>query len=111
VGGVFYLGTPLFPAAAIDVPVASTKQKTGTLSFNKTNRFLITAHTSDGGSPSSTNCYVQAVTLNGAPLNHPYITYAEIMAGGHLDFTMGPNPNDAWINGWNGQDPNSGLHP
>ena len=111
VGGVFYLGTPLFPAAAIDVPVASTNQKTGTLSFSKTNRFLITAHTSNGSGPSSTNCYVQSVTLNGAPLNHPYITYAEIMAGGHLDFTMGPNPNDAWINGWNGQDPNSGLHP
>jgi putative alpha-1,2-mannosidase len=54
---------------------------------------------------------VQSVTLNGTPLNHPYITYAEIVAGGHLDFTMGPNPNDAWINGWNGQDPNSSLHP
>jgi predicted alpha-1,2-mannosidase len=112
VGGVFYLGTPLFPAAAIDVPVAQTDHTTGTLSFQKKHRFLITAHTSDGRSgPSSTNCYVQSVTLNGAPLNHPYITYTEITAGGHLDFTMGPNPNDAWINGWDGKDPNSGLHP
>jgi predicted alpha-1,2-mannosidase len=112
VGGVFYLGTPLFPAATIDIPVGEIDQTTGMLSFQKTHRFSITAHTSDGRSgPSSTNCYVQSVTLNGVPLSHPYITYAQVTAGGHLDFTMGSTPNDSWISSWNGQDPNSGLQP
>jgi putative alpha-1,2-mannosidase len=51
------------------------------------------------------------VKLNGVPLNHPYITYAQLKAGGNLDFTVGPNADDAWIQGWNGQDPNSNLAP
>ncbi len=61
--------------------------------------------------PSATNRYVQSVKLNGIPLNHPYVTYDQLKAGGNLDFTMGPAANDAWINGWDGKDPNSNLAP
>jgi len=111
VGGVFYLGTPLFSAAAIDIPIAKTDSRTGELVFHQRHRFWITAHTIDGQGPSAANRYVQSVKLNGVPLNHPYITYDQLKAGGNLDFTMGPNANDAWINGWNGQDPNSNFTP
>jgi putative alpha-1,2-mannosidase len=111
VGGVFYLGTPLFSAAAIDIPIADPDSRSGELVFHKTHRFWITAHTTDGQGPSATNPYVQSVKLNGVPLNHPYITYDQLKAGGNLDFTMGPTANDAWINGWDGQDPNSNLAP
>ena len=39
---------------------------------------------------SSTNVYVQAVTLNGAPLSKPSLSHADLKAGGSLVFTMGP---------------------
>ena len=41
------------------------------------------------------NPYVQAATLNGTPLDHPWISHADITAGGTLRFVMGPQPS-AW---------------
>lgn len=109
VGGVFYLGTPLFEEASIDIPVASGGGASGALKFGATRRFKVTAHTAGGGAPSAVNRYVQSVSLNGTPLHRPYITYDEMKAGGTLDFVMGSTPNDAWVSQWNGQDPNSAL--
>ncbi|MCL4631715.1 GH92 family glycosyl hydrolase [Burkholderia sp.] len=111
VGGVFYFGTPLFEEASIDIPMASGSGAGGALTFGGARRFTITAHTASGAAPSSVNRYVQSVSLNGAPLHRPYITYDEIKAGGRLDFVMGSTPNDAWVGQWNGQDPNSALAP
>lgn len=45
---------------------------------------------------SPENVYVQSATLNGQPLNRPWITRAEVTAGGTLEFQMGPKPNPAW---------------
>ena len=39
------------------------------------------------------NKYIQAVSLNGQPLDRTYITHQEIMDGGTLEFTMGSAPN------------------
>jgi predicted alpha-1,2-mannosidase len=39
------------------------------------------------------NKYIQKVTLNGKKLKRSYITHNEIMSGGILEFTMGPEPN------------------
>jgi predicted alpha-1,2-mannosidase len=111
VGGVFYFGTPLFSATTIEIPNLETDSRTEQRGIQRTHAFRITAHTIDGRGPSTTNRYVQSVKLNGVPLNHPYVTYDQLKAGGNLDFTMGPSANDAWINGWNGQDPNSNLVP
>ncbi|MBR8116398.1 GH92 family glycosyl hydrolase [Burkholderia cenocepacia] len=111
VGGVFYFGTPLFEEASVDIPMASGSGAGGALKFGGARRFTITAHTASGAGPSSVNRYVQSVSLNGAPLHRPYITYDEIKAGGRLDFVMGSTPNDAWVGQWNGQDPNSALAP
>jgi putative alpha-1,2-mannosidase len=40
--------------------------------------------------------YVQSVTLNGKPLERPWITHAEIVDGGVLQFRLGPEPNKQW---------------
>ena len=45
---------------------------------------------------SSTNIYIQSATLNGTPLTKPWLTTAQITAGGTLVFVMGPQPNLAW---------------
>jgi predicted alpha-1,2-mannosidase len=45
---------------------------------------------------SSNNVYVQAVKLNGKPLERSYFTHAEIASGGELIFQMGPQPNRQW---------------
>ena len=41
------------------------------------------------------NVYVQKVTLNGKPLNHSYITHADIMNGGELVFYMSKSPSNS----------------
>ncbi|HTV43092.1 MAG TPA: GH92 family glycosyl hydrolase [Candidatus Sulfotelmatobacter sp.] len=45
---------------------------------------------------SEKNIYVQSVTLNGKPLNHPWITRDDVISGGALHFVMGPQPNPDW---------------
>jgi predicted alpha-1,2-mannosidase len=42
------------------------------------------------------NIYVQSATLNGKPLLRPWIKHVEIVAGGTLQFVMGPKPNPQW---------------
>jgi putative alpha-1,2-mannosidase len=41
---------------------------------------------------SEANVYVQSVTLNGVSLQKHILRHEEIMAGGTLEFTMGPSP-------------------
>ncbi|MGB5499257.1 MAG: glycoside hydrolase domain-containing protein, partial [Maribacter sp.] len=45
---------------------------------------------------SAENIYIQSVKLNGAELNRTYVRHNEIMAGGTLEFEMGPMPNKSW---------------
>ncbi|MGH8146283.1 MAG: GH92 family glycosyl hydrolase [Rhodanobacteraceae bacterium] len=40
--------------------------------------------------------YVGSVTLDGKPLTRDYLTYAEIIRGGTLHFTMQAEPNEHW---------------
>jgi len=58
---------------------------TVTLGNHKT--LLITAN-----GLSKENSYVKACSLNGKTLNGSFISHEQIMAGGKLDFTMGPDP-------------------
>lgn len=78
--GVYVLGSPVLRRASIKLD-PSLGGKT----------FTVIA---DGNSPK--NIYVQSVTLNGQPLQNTYITHKDLLAGGTLRFTMGPNPNMAW---------------
>ena len=42
------------------------------------------------------NIYIQSAKLNGKPLLRPWIKHEEIIAGGKLEFVMGPQPNIEW---------------
>ena len=72
-GGKYVLGLPRFDEAKVNV--GGGKQ------------FIIRALNN-----SKENVYVQSVRLNGKPLQKSYIMYRDIMQGGVLEFTMGPQP-------------------
>lgn len=81
---------PNYPVWLIGSPVF--KKSTITLGNNKT--FVIEAK-----NVSAQNKYVQAATLNGAPLNKPWFDHATLLKGGTLVLTMGPRPNKQWGSG------------
>ena len=66
----------------------------------------ITLHYQAGGKPvqldivahhlSAENLYVQSVTLDGKPVDHPFISHADLVKGQQLVFEMGPKPNYNW---------------
>jgi putative alpha-1,2-mannosidase len=45
---------------------------------------------------SPTNMYIQSATFNGKPLNKPWVYHSEVVKGGKLVLTMGPEPNKNW---------------
>ncbi|MEI6074819.1 MAG: GH92 family glycosyl hydrolase [Verrucomicrobiota bacterium] len=59
-----------------------------------------------GNSPA--NLYIQSATLNGQPLNRAWVTHAEVVAGGTLEFTMGPKPNMKWASAPENRPPSFG---
>jgi predicted alpha-1,2-mannosidase len=70
----YVIGSPLFSRV--------------TLTTESGKKFVIEARGN-----SSENVYIQQGTLNGVPLERNYLTYGEIVNGGYLQFTMGPQPN------------------
>jgi predicted alpha-1,2-mannosidase len=87
---------PLNPASAQYV-IGSPLFKSVTLHLPNGKVFSISAPNN-----SAKNVYVQSVTLNGKALDAPIITYADIEAGGELDFVMGPTPSH-WASSWHPQ--------
>jgi putative alpha-1,2-mannosidase len=77
------IGSPLFTRVRLILPNGKT--------------FEISAPNNGAHNP-----YIQSATLNGGPLDTPVITYAQIEAGGKLEFLMGPNPS-TWATGWQPQ--------
>lgn len=45
---------------------------------------------------SKENMYIQGIILNGKPYSKTYISHAELLKGGTMEFNMGPNPNKKW---------------
>jgi len=78
--GVYMIGSPLFPQVMLNLP----------------NGAIFTITTTNN---SARNIYIQSATLNGAALTVPYITYAQIEAGGTLNFVMGAFPS-TWAADW-----------
>jgi Glycosyl hydrolase family 92/YCII-related domain len=76
----YMIGSPLFKAVHLSLPNG--------------NRFDIS---SPNNGPE--NVYVQSVKLNGKSLDIPVITYAQIEAGGKLEFVMGRQPSK-WAANW-----------
>ena len=72
-GGKYVIGSPLFDQATLNVGDGKT--------------FTVKAVNN-----SDTNIYVQSATLNGKPYDKSYIDYRDIIAGGTLTLTMGPQP-------------------
>lgn len=75
--GVFVFGSPLLDRTVITLPEGK--------------QFVVKAL----GNPAA-NKYIQSVKLNGKPYTKSYILYEDIMAGGELEFTMGPEPQKAF---------------
>ena len=80
VSAQYMIGSPLFKAVHLSLPNG--------------NRFDIS---SPNNGPE--NVYIQSVKLNGKSLDIPVITYAQIEAGGRLEFVMGRQPSN-WAANW-----------
>ncbi len=77
-GSPYYLiGGPLFPETTIHLPEGKT--------------FTVRAKNN-----SPENRYIQAAKLNGEPFTKTWLAHATIVAGGVLEFEMGPQPNKNW---------------
>ena len=74
---IYQIGTPLFDEAVIHAPGSKP--------------FVVRAQGASAGRQ-----YIQSATLNGKPITRTWISHAEIMAGGELNFVMGAAPNPAW---------------
>jgi putative alpha-1,2-mannosidase len=72
--GAYVLGSPLVDKATIRLPQGKT--------------FVVTAQNN-----SPQNIYIQSATLNGQPYANSYLMHRDIVAGGTLQLTMGPQPN------------------
>ncbi len=77
--GVYIFGSPLFDSA--------------TLMLDDNNQFQVKTI-----NRNKTNIYIQSVKLNGSDYTKSYITHADIMNGGILEFTMGAKPNKEFGN-------------
>jgi predicted alpha-1,2-mannosidase len=75
--GVYVIGSPLVRRATIHNPNGK--------------KFIISAENN-----SHKNVYIQSAKLNGRPFTRSWLTHAEILAGGELNFVMGRTPNKAW---------------
>ncbi|EAQ99994.1 GH92 family glycosyl hydrolase [Maribacter sp. HTCC2170] len=75
--GEYEIGSPIFEKATVQLEGEKT--------------FEILAPNT-----SAENIYVQSVKLNSTILNRTFILHDEIMAGGTLEFEMGPMPNRSW---------------
>jgi len=82
-----YPVTPGRPVYEIGSPVFEET----TIHLSNGNNFTVKAHHVSG-----INKYIQSATLDGRPLNKPWITHEDIMHGKILVFEMGPAPNRYW---------------
>ena len=74
---IFDIGSPVFDEVTINTGNGKT--------------FVIEAK-----NVSAQNKYIQSATLNGEPLNKPWINHSDIVRGGKLVFQMGSRPNKSW---------------
>ena len=81
VDGVYIIGSPLFDKATVRL---DPRYCNGGI-------FTVVARNN-----SAQNLYIQSAKLNGIPLERAWIRHEEIVAGGSLEFVMGPAPNKDW---------------
>ena len=83
----FYPVTPGIPRYTIGSPVFERV----TIDLRNGRQFTVIAH-----GCSKVNKYIQRARFNGAPLDTPFFTHDQLMAGGTLELEMGPRPNRDW---------------
>jgi predicted alpha-1,2-mannosidase len=83
----FYPVTPGIPAYAIGTPRFAAV----TISVGNGRQFEIVAH-----HLSAQNFYIRSVTLNGKRLNRFWLSHAEIVNGGKVEFEMSNLPSQQW---------------
>jgi predicted alpha-1,2-mannosidase len=83
----FYPVTPGLPLYTIGSPVFTRV----TIDLQNGKQFKLTAHHA-----SVANKYIQSAKLNGVPLDTPWFTHDQLVAGGHVELVMGPKPNKTW---------------
>ncbi|HEX2536214.1 MAG TPA: GH92 family glycosyl hydrolase [Chitinophagaceae bacterium] len=86
----FYPVTPGLPVYTIGSPVFSKIS----VQLPNGKQFRVTAQHN-----SRVNKYIQRARLNGQPLDTPWFTHEQLLAGGHLELEMGPKPNKQWGRG------------
>ena len=75
--GVYFIGTPIFGEMSV-------KHPNGVLTIR-------------ANGVSRENCYIQSVTLNGAPYSKNWLRHEDLFGGNAtLAFEMGPEPNKNW---------------
>ena len=74
---IYALGTPLFDRLTIHLENGKT-------------------FTVEAVRERADDFYVQSASLNGEPLNRPWISHSEIVGGGMLRFVLRPQPNEKW---------------
>jgi predicted alpha-1,2-mannosidase len=88
--GVYVIGSPLVRKAVLHLDPK----------YYKGGTFTVMVHDKSAYARADRmNNYIQSATLNGQPLNRPWITHDEIVNGGTLDLEMGLLPNKAWAAG------------
>lgn len=83
----FYPVTPGYPSYVIGSPLFDEV----TLSLENGNSFVIKA-----ANNSTENVFIEKASLNGSPLERPWIKHDEVMQGGELTFRMSKKPNKEW---------------
>jgi predicted alpha-1,2-mannosidase len=78
--GMYSIGAPQFPGLVINYSVGGQTRRLEILAKNL----------------SEENKYVQKATLDGKPIQRPFIRYKELVAREKLVFEMGPKPNYNW---------------
>jgi predicted alpha-1,2-mannosidase len=78
---IYELGSPLFRRIVVHLDRKYYPER----------QFVIEARNN-----SPENVYVQSATLNGEPLNRPWIYHADVVNGARLVLNMGPEPNSGW---------------
>jgi len=77
---LYAIGSPIFERVSLNL---DQPYKKGTFTVIARNQ-------------SPQNKYIQSATLNGKPLNEPFIRHADIVSGSTLIFNMGAQPNRKW---------------
>ncbi|MDP4130416.1 MAG: GH92 family glycosyl hydrolase [Bacteroidota bacterium] len=78
--GIYAIGAPQFPRLTLHYKVGNQDRQLNIVARNL----------------SAENKYIQKVSLDGKPIEHPFISHADLINGKDLVFEMGPKPNYNW---------------